>query len=138
MPTRTALVPPVEVATVTIVNVPEVSRWGEPWKLTAPGIVGARFRSPEAIYEAFFVSRNRMVLEPTTLRLLLECLAEMGVSHGTDPRGRSQAELDALPVGASLTYFGMGESFHAVKQKDGTWRSEVGIIDPTTLRTCAS
>jgi hypothetical protein len=138
MPTRTITVPPVEVATVSVEREQTLDRWHTPWRLRAPGIAEAWFESPEHVYEEFFGEDSRFRLEATSMDLLRECLAELGVSHGTDPRVRTKAELAALPPGATLTYYGMGESFHAVKQRNGKWVSEAGVVDPTTLRTWGS
>lgn len=135
MPSVSMPAPPIERLVVSVEREQRLDRWDTPWKLTAPGIAEMWFRSPADIFDAFFGQYPQLKLASESEMLLRGCLAEMGVTHGRDPRVRTAEEVAALPVGAQLSYYGFGETFTAVKQKDGTWRSEVGTVDPTSLRT---
>lgn len=108
---------------MTLAHDPIVTDWSNPWKLTITGVCVARFASAKAIYAHFFGSNARWTLDPTLASQLRELLALHGVTHEPDPRRRSAAELESLPAGAKLSYYGQGESFVAEKQADGTWMS---------------
>ena len=98
-------------------------------------MLAARFESPHTLYDYFLGDRARVALAPTLEGELREALAQLQVTHGADPRNRTKEELDALPVGTKLSYYGQGESFTSVKQPNGTWRSEVYEGYPL-MKTC--
>lgn len=125
---------------VALVEDRKLSDWSNPWKLTVEGlVVEARFATPEAVYGFFFGEHARWTLDPVVAEQLREILLGLGVVHQPDPRRRSMAELEKLPVGAVLSYHGQGETFVATKLTRGRWVASCsgGTFDipPPTMPT---
>lgn len=120
---------------VSFTREPDPARWGYPWRLCVVGLFEMRFQTPQDAYRTFFGKLPHVVLSDSLAPLVRAALAEHGGTVIPDPRARSVEELDELPTGSVLSYYGQSEVYRATKQANGRWLADFGSYVTPTMQT---
>lgn len=118
---------------VTVTDKQDFSQYGWPILVEIDGLISCRHQTREMAFDFFFGKYPTVRI--TNPSLETELRGKIGMNHGADPRCRSKEELDSLPVGTQLTYYGQGDVFTTTKQAHNEWLSDVGWRGLPTMPT---